>query len=394
MPLPTLCAQVTPSGISAPTYAEILESLRESFREIYGADAYIDADSQDGQLLAVFALAISDANQVAIAVFNAFSPTYAQGAGLSSLVKINGIARQVPSFSTATGTVVGVVGTIIEDGVVADENGNLWNLPASVTIPVEGEVEVTITSQEPGAIIAPAGTINVISTPTLGWQSFESTTDALAGNPVESDGTLRARQAVSTSIPAQTPLDSVYSALANLDGVGRLKVYENYTNSTDGNGIPAHSICVVISGGDVTEIAETIGQKKTPGASTYGTTSADYVDPITGITYEIDFFVLATDTIKIAITGDALPGYVATTGETIKQSMADYINSLDIGEDVEYLRLFVPAYMNGSALGMTYQISGMTIAIGAGTPGTTDLPIDFNKAAICDADVDVTVTIT
>lgn len=394
MPLPTLVAQVTPSGISAPTYAEILQSLRESFREIYGADAYIEADSQDGQLLAVFALAISDANQVAIAVFNAFSPTYAQGAGLSSLVKINGIARQAPSYSTATGLVVGVVGSIIENGVVADENGNLWNLPASVTIPVSGDIEVTVTAQEAGAIVAPAGTINVINTPTLGWQTFESTTDAIAGNPVESDGTLRARQAVSTSIPALTPLGSVYSALANLDGVGRLKVYENYTNSTDGNGIPAHSICVVISGGDVTEIAETIGQKKTPGASTYGTNNADYVDPITGITYTINFFVLTTDIIKVEITGTALQGYVATTGEVIKQAMADYINGLDIGQDVEFLRLYVPAYLNGSALGMSYEIDSMEIAIDGDPLGTADIPIAFNKAAICDAAVDVTVTIT
>ena len=63
--------------------------------DCYGSDAVLTPDSQDGQLLAVFAQAIYDNGQALIAIYNSFSPATAQGAGLSSLVKINGLARDV-----------------------------------------------------------------------------------------------------------------------------------------------------------------------------------------------------------------------------------------------------------------------------------------------------------
>lgn len=392
-PLSILSAQVTAAGISAPSYADILLSLQASFRLIYGADAYIEPDSQDGQMLAVFAKAIYDSNQMAIAVFNSFSPTYAQGAGLSSNVKINGLQRLAPSYSTATGDVVGVAGTVITNGTVKDENGNIWALPETVTIPLSGTITVTVTAVQPGAVIAPAGTINLINSPSYGWQTFTSVTDAVAGAPVETDATLRQRQAVSTELPSVTPTAALYAALANLAGVERVAVYENYTGTTDANGIPAHSICVVIQGGDVAAIAQTIGLKKTPGAGTYGSTSQSYLDPITNISYTIHFYVLAHSTIKVAVSGTAYQGYGIAVATKIQDSIAAFINGLAIGEDVQFNRLYSPAYLPGDADAKTYEITGITIAIGAGTPGTADLPIAFNYAAACVAATDVTVTI-
>lgn len=46
-------------------------------------------------------------------VYNAFSPSTAQGAGLSSVVKINGIRRKTASYSTVDLRIVGQVGTIV-----------------------------------------------------------------------------------------------------------------------------------------------------------------------------------------------------------------------------------------------------------------------------------------
>lgn len=162
-PLDTLAAQVTATGISAPPFADILSSLQASARQIFGSDAYLEADSQDGQLLAIFARAIHDCNQTAIAVYNSFSPQTAQGTGLSNLVKINHIERMEPTHSTVNVDIVGVVGTLILGGVVGDIAGNRWTLPASVTIPPDGTVTVTATAEEAGAIGSPIGTlINIL----------------------------------------------------------------------------------------------------------------------------------------------------------------------------------------------------------------------------------------
>lgn len=392
MPLATLSAQITSAGISAPSYAEIFQSLIESAQAIYGSDVYLAPDSQDGQMLALVAKAINDANNAAIAVYNSFSPTYAQGAGLSSVVKINNLQRLAASFSTATGTIVGVAGTDIANGVVQDTNSNKWDLPAVITIPNEGSVDVTVTAQQPGGIGAPTGTINQIVTPIRGWQSFVSITDAVPGAPVESDATLRRRQSVSQPLSAITPVAAIYAALANLSGVQRLQVYENPTGAPDSNGLPAHSISAVIEGGTLTDIAETIALKKTPGAATYGTTTQNYTDPVTGLVTPINFFLLADTNIKVRLSIRPRAGYASTVLVRIEDTIAAYLNGLDIGEDVLFTRLYPPSMLNGAAAALTYEVVSLEVAIVGNAFGVIDIPINFNKAAACDtANIDITV---
>ncbi|MCW3543767.1 hypothetical protein K6Y54_38520, partial [Burkholderia cenocepacia] len=101
MTITTLAPTIDANGITAPTYADVFAFLQDQLRSIYGADTYLDPDSQDGQMLGVFAKAISDVNSVAIAIYRSFSPATAQGDALSSNVKINGIARKVASYSSA-----------------------------------------------------------------------------------------------------------------------------------------------------------------------------------------------------------------------------------------------------------------------------------------------------
>lgn len=77
-----LAATVTASGISAPDYQTILNTLTGYFQQIYGDDVYLDSDSKDGQMLAIYARGIHDANNTAIAVYNSFSPATAQAVAL------------------------------------------------------------------------------------------------------------------------------------------------------------------------------------------------------------------------------------------------------------------------------------------------------------------------
>lgn len=388
----TLSAQVTAAGIVAPSFEDVLTGLRASFRAIYGNDAYIAPDSQDGQFIALIAAAIHDNNMAMVDVYNAFSPTYAQGAALSRQVKINGLSRLVPSYSTAVGNVVGTVGTTIAGGVVEDATGNRWNVP-TVTIPPAGQIALTVTAQQPGAIAAPAGTISKIVTPQLGWQSFTSTADAAPGAPVESDAALRQRQIVSTSLPAQTPLGALLGALRNLTGVTRAQVYENPTNTADANGLPAWSIACVVEGGAASDIAKTIGQKKTPGAATHGSATQTYTDPQTGIPYSIKYYPLSYSTIKTVVNIKALSGYSSTSVAAIKSAIVAYLNALAIGQQVQFSRLYAPAYLNGAAASATFEVIGLTIALGAGSAGTADITIPFNSAASCTV-ADVTVNVS
>jgi uncharacterized phage protein gp47/JayE len=377
----SLAAQITPTGISAPSYEDILASLTLSFQTIYGVDSYLGPDSQDGQLLAVFAAAINDVNQMAVATYNSFSPSTAQGVGLSSVVKINGLARLVASNSTVDVIIVGQAGTVISNGVIADSLGNNWNLPTTVTIPIGGSITVTATAAVQGALTAAPNTITTIATPTRGWQTVTNPSAAIVGQPVEDDATLRSRQSVSTSLPALSVIDAIVAAIGNIPGMQRYKVYENATGTTDGNGIPAHSISAVTEGGDVQVIGNTIASKKTPGTGTYGTTSITVVDS-EGISSTIHFFTLAEIVITVEVDITALAGYVSTTGTSIIAAIATAISSLDIGTDVYYTKLFTAANLNGSPLSSTYNVTAIKISRDGNPVAPSDVVIAFNEAAI------------
>jgi uncharacterized phage protein gp47/JayE len=293
---------INDAGISAPLYADILAWLQDQYRTIYGSDVDLDPDTQDGQFLAVISLAFNQINDSGIATYNAYSPTSAQGVGLSSVVKINGIKRLIPSSSSVVVKLIGQAGTIVTNGLVSD-NLNLnsqWLLPETVVIPNTGEIEVTAISTILGSVSAGIGTITRILNPQPGWQSVTNLSAAIPGAPVESDAALRRRQAISTAGPAQSVRSGIEGAIANVIGVIRVKVYENDSNVTDSDGIPSHSISPVVEGGDIGQVANAIALRKTPGTGTYGTTS-QLVTDARGLPSTINFFELALVPITITI---------------------------------------------------------------------------------------------
>jgi len=389
-PLATLAATITPQGITAPSYNDILNSLIASYQSIYGSDVLLTADTQDLQLLAVFAQAIYDGNQVDITIYNGFSPTFAQGAALSSMVKINGIQREVATNSTNSVIVGGTVGQTITNGIVQDANGVLWDLPNSVEIPDAGVVTVTATAETVGAIQAAPGNL-VIFNPQFGWQTAAFAGSTTLGAPVETDAALRQRQSISTNLPSQTPLEAILSAVANVTGVSRYAIYENDTNAPDANGVPSHSIAVVVQGGNTTAIAQTIQEKKSPGTGTYGTTSI-IVEDQAGVPIQINFFELTDTQIFVALTVQPLNGWVATTGPAIVAAIVAFLNALAIGEEVYYNWVLSTAGLINQDLGQTFVITQLQIGLNTGNLGTANIPIEFTAAAACSTDnVNLTV---
>jgi hypothetical protein len=403
----TLAFQIGPTGASAPSLENIVAVLTANVRQIYGDDTYLDADSQDGQFINVFATAINDLNQQGLAVYRSYSPTYAVGAGLSAQVKINGLARLVASNSQQNFDIVGQAGKEITNGIIGDDAGKQWALPASVIIPLSGTITETALCTESGAITF-VGTPRIV-TPTPGWQAANLNGSTTPGAPVETDAALRQRQAVSTSLPALTPLPAIYADVANLTGVERLMAYENDTGSTDSNGIAGHTIALVVEGGDAVQIATAIASKKNPGTGTAGTTVEVIIDSA-GVPNTIRFYALSPITMKMLVNIHNLAGYVSTTATAIQQAVAQFWNSLSIGEDSYYGRLFSPVNLSGDAavggtgqaqlqldtLSETYDITSIyqaradnMTANGAATAGATSVTVNsvtsyaIGKAIAC-----------
>ncbi|MEI03775.1 hypothetical protein EDI45_11810 [Salmonella enterica] len=379
-----LSATVTAEGISAPDYQTILDTLTSYFQQIYGSDAYLEPDSKDGQMVALVALAVHDANNTAISVYNCFSPVTGYGAALTSNVKINGIARKGATNSTVDLLLTGTAGTTITNGTVKDTNNVIWRLPDSVVIGVDGTVTVTAICSNSGAVAALAGTITTINTPTRGWTSVTNPAAATVGAPAETDAELRIRQGQSVAIPSITPFEGVDGAIANIAGVTRHKLYENDTGKTDGNGLPPHSISAIVDGGDVTEIARTIRGNKGQGVRTWGKTSVTVPDKY-GNPHIISFSRPTDVPVYGKITLKVFAGYTSQIGVQIQQAVADYINRLMIGDQVLLSRIYSPANLGVVSGGNAryYDIQELLIGKSPEAVAAANINIAYDESASC-----------
>lgn len=383
---------VTETGISAPSYEEIYEYLKGRMRAIFGDDINLDADTQDGQMVGIVAAAISDVNAQAIAVYNAYNPTTAKGVALDSAVKINGITRQAASHSQVDLRIVGQAGTHIVNGVALDEAENKWNLPADVVVPPAGEITVTAIAAEEGDIRAPAGTVNRIGTPTLGWQTVENILAAEPGAPVQTDLELRAQQSKSTALPSVSLWEGIIGSLLTTVGVRRVSGIKNDGDTPTTEGVPGHSIAMIVDGGEVADIAKTIFLKKGEGVGTYGSTSYSYLDTY-GFPNTIRFSRPTVVPAYCKLTISPAADYLSSAEDEIKARIVAYINSLDIGESVNIARVLASAVKTDAGIvDERFSVEAITLGRSASAQTAASLAIAWNEAVSC-APENVTVEV-
>ena len=378
-------------GVHAPAFSDYITYLTTCMQTIYGTDIYLGNDSQDGQLINIFATVLADQASACVAAYNAYAPSTAQGVGLSSVVKINSMQRAVASYSSVPVIVVGNAGVTLNNALATDGTYN-WAIPNGTIIPGSGLITVTATCTTLGAINLAPGGISLedgIGTPTAGWQSVTNLIAATPGQPVEPDPTLRLRQTSSTMTASQTLLDGMVGNILALSGVVSCVPYENDTSTTNVLGIPPNSIAMVINGGNASAIANLLFTLKAPGANTYGTTSEMVIDAY-GVPHTISWFYVTQVPITVVINIINLTNYSTAIGNQIQQSVVNYINSLASGQNVLVPRLWVPAQLQGSSAIInaegdpdTFELSSVLISRGGAQPIASDVFINFWEECTC-----------
>lgn len=383
------------NGITVPTKSQIFNYLVTLKKEIYGQDIIIQEGTPEYAEIDYMANHFTELNNGLKSLYDSISPNLASGVMLDNIVALNGIVRIAEIRSTADVVITGTPSLVIVKGVVRDVNNNLWNLPDSVTIGSGGTVTVTATCQTSGEVSALVNTINIIQTQIVGWDSVTNPNPASIGSNVETDSQLRFRRNQSVSISAITPTESLTAAILQLEDVSNALLFENDTASpitlkggtSPADDLPAKSITVVVKGGDVTEIAETIRLKKTLGCGTFGDTEVELTDSI-GQTVSY-FFERPDDlSIYIAITIQQLDNYASTTDDLIKQALVDILNDLSIAEDVTQGALINAVY-NADPLSdgfRTFNVTVLNFGTTASPTGNTTVVVPWNKIAFTDED--------
>jgi uncharacterized phage protein gp47/JayE len=282
--------QFTPDGIQVQTFQEIYDELAAGYRVIYGDDINLDLNSPDGQRVAIEAQLVLDSQSFGALEYNQRDPDLALGQSLNSIIKLSGITRRPATRSQVDVTVVTDRPlTLPIDYTVEDDLGQSWSTLAVRAISA-GTTTVTLFAIAFGAIAADSGTIVNPVTVVIGVISVTNPASATVGIDEETDQELRVRRNKSLETPRSSSTGRMFTALASVANVTDVAVYENDTDTTDSDSIPAHSLFVVVEGGAVADIVETMTKNKTGGKGMVGSVTGTFSEVFTrpnGTTFTI-----------------------------------------------------------------------------------------------------------
>lgn len=380
-------------GIHVPTYGDIMEYLQGQYRMIFGDDVYLGEETPDYQIMSIFAKCLEDFSALAIESYNNRDPQYASADALDTLVQFVGMTRRASTASTVTLTLTGDSGTLVEAGKQAiDENGNLWTIDEDVTIPAEETVTVGATCETLGAIVAPVGFIDGIYTPTVGWYGVTNAVAAEPGLNTETDAELRLRFMEAHAVTNSGIADSIISGLRSISGVTFTSLVENDTGSTDANGLPGHSFCAIVEGGEDDDVAEKLFYLKPPGVATYGSTSVTVVDEY-GNSNTVNFSRPTSTDVAITVTIKTLSGYDADrVNGIIKNSLIEDVNNLGIGKNWNVTMGYKDIYSAFSNEDIPISIKNISATKTGGSSTTTEVSCDYDET-LNTKDTIITITV-
>ena len=350
----------TAEGVSLDNAAQYGGSTRETAEKSYYP---IHCTGRDGTMLAAGTmisstmnpttqLTITDTRQITRSAFNrADIKVAALGAGDVYTVAINGAVYSFsPKELDAVSILNGLADAIKDDDFAesVDEENELLHIEAkdvtstNVLVLSENLTTDTVTSiitfgtVETGDILLPDGVITNIVKADAGLLSVVNRCSYIAGRQEETDAELRQSYADKIFNRSSMMLESIKSAiLQNVQGVTSVAPYENPSHEWDEYGRPPHSIEIVVDGGDSTEIAKQILEKKAGGINTFGD-----VEVVLPGAYDEDITIrfnrptVIYTWFHLGITlhrNEAIPpNYVDLLREVVLENM----NALNAGEDV------------------------------------------------------------
>ena len=384
--------EITASGITVQTFDEILQEIIDGYKDIYGIDINVDQDSPDGQRIAIEAKAIYDMQSYALALYNSFDPDLAIGLAIEKIGKLSGVYRRPATRSQVDLTINADRTISLSSGYqVADTIGQVWETTSDTAI-VSGANTVTVFAQEFGAVEASAGTITEPVDIVIGITSVTNALDATVGISEEADVEFRQKRNKSLQLPAYSTLGSILANIINVANVTDAVAYENDTDSYDAiTDINAHTIWLIVEGGDVTDIAEAMVKQKTGGTGTKGSVTQEYTETIIrpdGSEFDIihemnfdrptpvDIYVNVTATRKdptspvdTALIATKISEYVFSIGESLQAGFL-YENGYEAGTNFILTALEISdddiTYTDGSlspALDEKYQIQSANVTV-------------------------------
>ncbi len=363
--------KLTEKGFEIETQNEIFAKEKALYEEI---DALWDLDpsSPDGLKIAHDAEVFSALEELVKRAYDARDPNKATGFDLDTLRALTGARRSLGTPSTVELRLTGVAGTIIrKDAKVKNDDGVVFLIDEDVTIEPDGTKTVSAHCDSNGAIAVAANTLTKIVETVGGWQTVTNPLPAVLGTDRDSDAVFRLKSAKSVGRAGQNQKESLYGELYDTEGVRKVAVYENKTDSADfsetqnPHKLPPHSLAIVVDGGVDMDVARAIYRKISTGVALHaaGTrvektvyselfpSSYDIITFSRPIEVPISIELTIKDPKEMLPEDQAVQSLIAEAfvdyfeGDLLPSGIGFMTTGFDIGESVPYARMFTPANM-------------------------------------------------
>ncbi len=391
-------AEINAAGVKGKSLAEYLAEMQSRYLDI-DSGWNIGQETPDGLQIAAWCETLANLDEQVTFAYQSVDPQSAVGQQLDRIAMFSGINRQAATFSTATVNFTGVNGTIVPAGTQIRNRSTdtLWATDGGVIIS-GGVASVGVTCLEPGASIGSPGDLSIIATPVGGLQSVTNVAAASLGQDEETDQALRVRRNDSVALPGSNQIDSLYAALGNVTGVKQVRIFENAEDTTDADGVTAHSMAILVDGGADADILRAIASRKNPGCGlnrdsafpnkVNGDTTTPRGQPV-NITFFRPELVTAYVHIQIADTTLSEADKSTIVDEVVAYSLLGFQSASSgfnregfrIGENVAAGRLYTP--VNYIVAGNGY-VQSIQLGLDALTINSQVLAIAFNQLGVLD----------
>ena len=237
---------------------------------------------------------------------------------------------------------------------------------------------VAIASVTYQSVEAKVGAISKIQSSVLGWRSVYNYLPVFASRPVESDEEYRYRLNLCRG-KAVGSYDAIWMRLMSIRGVSFVNVRENL-KLTESNGIMNAGIAITIQGGIEDEIAQEIYDCIPVGIATSGTIEKTVLD-FNGGQHSVKFSRPDQVQLQINMSITIYNDFPSNGKQLIKQAIVDWFNSLRVGDDIHYSRLYEPI---NSVRG--FSVNSLKIAKVGDTPSTDNIKLNYNEIPIVTPD--------
>lgn len=364
------------NGFVAPTQQDVLARIEIDQRELIDPEFDTSADSPNGQNNGIFSRQAAMLWDAIRALNAAQSRSGAEGDLLTKIGELTGTVTNGPRPTIVTATCVLADGTFLEAGVdfahIIDHPERQFTPAANYTAGYSGSHTLAFACTENGPLAVSANTLTVITTPKTGWSSITNAAIGVPGSDGDTDEQTRAAQEADLEKAGAGTAEALRVDVLALDGVIDCQVLENKEDYRDANGLPPHSVEVVVYADgtlDTAELARTIELGRSSGCQTYGTLTASFVDDA-GVSRSVKYSVLTQIPIYVTYNLTVNSQYI---GNTLAKDaiVADLAARFQAGETVNYLYVAgVPFHLGGAV-----EVNSCTLGTSPAPSGTVSVPM-------------------